>query len=118
MKTHRGFTLIEMLAALVILALSLSIFMAAFVQSLKSLKQVRTSERSYVAGLSILESVENDRLAIGRQQGEWDGLRWTLDVSAVSPQEPVTLLRLDLTISDSGSPVELSTLRAVQGRVQ
>ena len=113
MNTTRGFTLIEMLAALVVLALCSSVLLGAFGETTRALQKVSRSDRLTLAAQSILDEIDASPLAVGTRRGRWDSLQWVLNVSLTpSLASSATLYRLDLTVTDGTHPLHLSTLRA------
>lgn len=113
MNRQRGFSLLEMLAALTVLALCVTVLLGAFGQSARALQQSRSSDRLNLAARSLMDELGEGALQPGTRAGEWDGLRWRLAVQ----DQPVTpgavkLLRLDLTVTEGARQVRLSTLRA------
>ncbi|WP_411392646.1 type II secretion system protein [Pseudomonas sp. MPB23] len=108
MKRQGGFTLLEMLAALTLMALCSSVLLVAFGQSARSLAHVARSDRLTQAALSVLDQEAAGRLVEGRRQGELDGIHWQLSVT----REQSQLLRLDLSVSEGPHQARFSTLKA------
>ena len=115
-KRHRGFTLLEMLAAIVLLAIGSSVLLGAFGQSARSLRHVEQSDRAAVAARSVLDSVDTGALAAGTEQGTWDDLTWTLNVT-LEQEGALNLYRLDLTLTEGARQSHYSTLRIRTSRV-
>ena len=111
---QRGFTLLEMLAALTVLALCCAVLLTAFGQSAKSLQQVQRSDRLSLAGLSLMDELSNGPLQSGRSSGSWGSdLRWQLDVSQQPSNTPqIALYRLDLNLDEGRRHARFSTLQA------
>jgi general secretion pathway protein I len=108
-----GFTLLEMLAALTVLALCVTVLLGAFGQSARALQQARHSDRLNLAARSLMEELGDGALQPGSTTGSWDGLPWTLDVQDQPvPPGAVRLVRLTLTVREGPRTVRLSTLRA------
>ena len=119
MKRQAGFTLLEMLAALVLMAICSTVLLVAFGQSARSLAQVNHSDRLTHAALSVLDQEASGPLASGVRQGNLQGIHWQLNVA----QQPTRLgqprlFRLDLTVSEGPRQAHFSTLklRAVSDR--
>ena len=113
MNRQRGFTLLEMLAALTVLALCVTVLLGAFGQSARAMQQAQRSDRLSLAARSLMDELGEGSLLPGTRTGSWDGLPWNLDVQ----EQPVSagavrLLRLTLTVHDGAHQVRLSTLRA------
>lgn len=112
MSSQRGFTLLEMLAALAVFAVCSSVLLVAFGQSARSLQQVQRSDRVNLAARSIVDDVGEDALQPGRSEGSWDGLDWSLDVRLLPPADgAMRLYRLDVAITDGSQKAHYSTLR-------
>jgi len=112
MKPQCGFTLLEMLAALAVLALCATVLLGAFGQSARALQQSAGADRLSLAAASVIDSLDDGPLQAGRQQGQWDGVKWVCDI-AVVPSVPgsARLFRLDLTLHQGARRVHVSTLR-------
>lgn len=113
MNRQRGFTLLEMLAAIALLVIAASILLGAFAQSARSLQQVARADRHNSAARSLIDNFDLGTLEPGQQQGRWQGLPWTLQVSqAAAAPGRVLLYRLDLTLGEGRHASHYSTLRA------
>ncbi|PYB80999.1 general secretion pathway protein GspI [Pseudomonas sp. LB-090624] len=113
MNRQRGFTLLEMLAAIALLVIAASVLLGAFAQSGRSLQQVARADRQHSAARSLIDDIDLGTLEPGQQRGRWHGLPWTVDVSlAAVPPGRVTLYRLDLTVGEGRYASHYSTLRA------
>jgi general secretion pathway protein I len=119
MKRQAGFTLLEMLAALMLMALCSTVLLVAFGQSARSLVQVQHSDRLTHAALSVLDQETSGPLASGVRQGDLAGIAWQLNIA----QQPTRLgqprlFRLDLTVREGPRQAHFSTLklRAVTDR--
>ncbi|WPN96472.1 type II secretion system protein [Pseudomonas sp. MUP55] len=108
MKRQAGFTLLEMLAALTLLAVCSTVLLVAFGQSARSLAQVARSDRLTHAALTVLDQETAGRLDSGVSQGELDGIHWQLTLS----RQPPHLYRVDLTVSEGPHQAHFSTLKA------
>ncbi len=118
MKAHigqAGFTLLEMLAALVVMALCSGVLLMAFGQSARSLQQVDRADRLSQAARSVLDDQAVGALQPGLSNGVMDGgIRWAMGVSALPANagQP-RLLRVELTVSEGRREAHFSTLRLV-----
>lgn len=112
MKKQGGFTLLEMLAALLLMALCSTVLLVAFGQSARSLLQVTHSDRLSHAALSVMDQEASGPLANGVRQGELDGIAWQLRIAQQSGRlgQP-HLFRLDLTVSEGPRSAQFSTLK-------
>ncbi len=113
MRAQRGFTLLEMLAALVILALCSTVLLVSFGQAARALQQVQRSDRLVAAARSVLDEETSGPLQPGQRQGQWaGGIRWQLDIREVpGGNRQARLLRLDLSLREHGREANFSTLR-------
>lgn len=112
MKRQSGFTLLEMLAALTLMAICSTVLLVAFGQSARSLLQVAHSDRLTHTALSVMDQEASGPLASGVRQGELDGIAWQLRVA----QQPTRigqphLFRLDLSVSEGPRYANFSTLK-------
>ncbi|EIK94458.1 general secretion pathway protein I [Pseudomonas sp. M47T1] len=69
MTPQRGFTLLEMLAALAVLALCATALLGAFGQSAQALQQSAGADRLSLAAASLVDSLDAGPLQPGRQRG-------------------------------------------------
>lgn len=110
-----GFTLLEMLAALVVMALCSSVLLMAFGQSARSLQQVDRSDRLSQVARSVLDDQGTDELQAGNHEGLIDStVHWSLAISeqAAKAGQP-RLMRLDLALNEGSRHAQFSTLRLV-----
>lgn len=109
---QRGFTLLEMLAALAVLALCATVLLGAFGQSARALQQSARSDRLNQTARSLMDELDSAPLETGRRQGRWDDVQWTVEVT---PEPSVAgaarLLRIDLLLTTDGRQARLSTQR-------
>ena len=120
-----GFTLLEALIAIVILALSLSALLQLYSTGLRGIASIDDNLRARLLAQSVMAEISYDRrLRPGRLQGRLDQFAWTLSVAPFddgepAPQQPAqwTLHRLVLTVTwPQGRRIELQTLRMLQTR--
>lgn len=112
MKRQSGFTLLEMLAALMLMAICSTVLLVAFGQSARSLLQVNHSDRLTHAALSVMDQEATGPLANDVRQGNLEGIHWQLNIA----QQPTRmgqprLFRLDLTVSEGPRQARFSTLK-------
>jgi general secretion pathway protein I len=112
MNRQSGFTLLEMLAALTLMAICSTVLLVAFGQSARSLLQVAHSDRLTHTALSVMDQEASGPLASGVREGELDGIAWQLRVA----QQPTRigqphLFRLDLSVSEGPRRANFSTLK-------
>ena len=112
MKRQRGFTLLEMLAALTLMAICSTVLLVAFGQSARSLLQVAHSDRLTHAAMSVMDEQGSGPLANGTHEGEMDGIGWQLRIARQPSRvgQP-HLYRLDLTVREGPRQVTFSTLK-------
>jgi general secretion pathway protein I len=122
---ERGFSLIEVLVAFVILALSAGALLAAFSGGLRNTGLAAEYSRAALYAQSKLETVGVETpLEVGASAGEFDaGFRWELEVrSYQAPEEEIDLdalhyqaLQVTLRVfwgeQDRQRAITLSTLR-------
>lgn len=111
-KGQRGFTLLEMLAALAVLAVCSSVLVAAFGHSARSLQQAQRSDRLSLTARSLMAEANVGRLQAGVTEGRWSGVTWRLNVSALpAGNAALSVWRLDLALSDGSRQAHYSTLQ-------
>lgn len=102
MRQSAGFTLIEVVVSLAILALSLGVIYESFGWALRSTARLERRETAWLTAQSLLGELRNDqRMQIGEQAGELStGLRWTRQITPrESGVDPASVLQpFDATI--------------------
>ena len=112
MSAERGFTLLEMLAALAVLAVCSSVLVVAFGQSARALQQAQRSDLLSLTARSLMDEAIAGRLQAGVTQGRWSGVSWRLNVSALpAGNAPLNTWRLDLDLNDGARQARYSTLQ-------
>ncbi|MET0124851.1 MAG: prepilin-type N-terminal cleavage/methylation domain-containing protein [Pseudomonas caspiana] len=108
-----GFTLLEMLAALTVMAVCSSVLLVAFGQSARSLQQVSQSDRLTHAARTILDQEAAGPLESGTRQGVLAGdISWQLDIQQMPGRNgQARMFRLDLSVSEHQRRAQFSTLR-------
>lgn len=112
MTGQRGFTLLEMLAALAVLAVCSSVLVVAFGQSARALQQAQRSDRLSLAARSLMDEASAGQLQAGHTAGDWSGVKWQLDVSNLpAGNSPARAWRMELKVSDGSRQARFSTLQ-------
>ncbi|MCD5988928.1 MULTISPECIES: type II secretion system protein [Pseudomonas] len=108
-----GFTLLEMLAALTVMAVCSSVLLVAFGQSARSLQQVSHSDRLTHAARTILDQEAAGPLESGTRQGVLAGdISWQLDIQQMPGRNgQARMFRLDLDVREHQRRAQFSTLR-------
>jgi len=126
MNTHsqRGFSLIEVIAAILLLAVAFTALMQVAGGSMRLTSQAAQRSEAALWARSLLDSVYTvEPIHAGSSDGRFNAnYRWHLDVSQVTPSgaagqvAPIQLYQLDLDVRWGQSPHErsarFSTLRA------
>ncbi len=110
-----GFTLLEMLAALVVMALCSGLLLMAFGQSARSLQQADRADRLSQAARSVLDDQAVGALQPGLSNGVMDdGIEWAMNVWAMptAAGQP-RMLRVNVIVSEGRREARFSTLRLV-----
>ncbi|SES66418.1 PulJ/GspJ family protein [Pseudomonas graminis] len=110
-----GFTLLEMLAALVVMALCSGVLLMGFGQSARSLQQVDRADRLSQAARSVLDDQAVGALQAGLSNGVMDdGIEWAMNVWALPTDagQP-RMLRVNVIVSEGRHQARFSTLRLV-----
>jgi len=115
MRGQQGFTLLEMLAALTILAVCSAVLLMAFGQAARSLKQVQVSDRLSAAARSILDEQADGPLQAGSREGTWAGsIHWQLDIRQLPvAANRLRLFQLDLLVREDRRQAHFGTVRAL-----
>jgi general secretion pathway protein I len=124
-RGEAGFTLLEALIAIVILALSLSALFQVYSTGLRGVAGIDEHLRARLLAQSVMAEMSYDRaLRPGRLQGRADQFVWTLSITPFEEAEattrqagtsPWTLHHLALTVSWArGRRIELQTLRLLR----
>lgn len=124
MRVERGFTLIEVLVAFVILGLSLTVLMRIFSGGLRNVEVSGEYARAVlVAEAQLASAGVNEPLEVGETRGEWDErFRWRRRIEPYVPRETgtpqpdaVTAYRITVEVDwDNGAQrrrITLSSLR-------
>ncbi|MCD5984142.1 MULTISPECIES: type II secretion system protein [Pseudomonas] len=110
--SQSGFTLLEMLAALTVMAVCSGVLLVAFGQSARSLQQVSHSDRLSHAARTVFDQESGGPLENGTRKGRVAGIDWSLEIRQVSGgNDQARLFRLDLTLLEHQRRVQFSTLR-------
>jgi general secretion pathway protein I len=120
-KRQPGFTLIEILVALAILAVALGALFQAFSTGLRATAVTGRQGAAIMLAQSLLDRIGQDiPLAAGEQAGVGeDGLRWSIAIAPsplISPERradsPLQPFDVVVTVAaDGGRPLSLTTLR-------
>jgi general secretion pathway protein I len=110
-RRQDGFTLIEMLAAMVLLALGLTVLMSALGDAARD--QGRGEARSGMAQVarSLMAEHSLQTLQPGTQEGERDGIQWRFEYTLRDSLQGVGLYHLALTLHQGQREERFSTLR-------
>lgn len=110
-RRQGGFTLLEMLAAMVLLALGLTVLMSALGDA--SRDQVRAEARGGMAQVarSLMAELSLKTLQTGAQEGERDGVQWRFECTLRDSLPGIGLYHLALTLRQGQREEHFSTLR-------
>lgn len=122
MRHERGFTLLEVLVALTILAVALTVLFAIFGQSLARSRETQSRMEARTFAAALLAQAENAAtLSYGARSGRMaSGMDWRLDVRRYGDDKdiqawPAAAAQLTATIRwgdhGPGQTLRLSTLR-------
>lgn len=115
-KSRLGFTLIEVLVAMAILAVVVAAAIALIAQSTRLVAQSETKlYASIVADNAMAEALAEDSAAFGDKEGEVDlaGANWTV-IRTVTKLETAGAARIDVVVRRAGAAqtlVRISTIR-------
>jgi general secretion pathway protein I len=121
---HAGFTLIEAVVALAILALTLGVVYESFGWSLRRTAGVEKRETAWLAAQSVLATIRGRPvLQIGSERGEVPGgLEWEAHIArhdaAIDPHSPIQPFEVTIEVSWGADEARRITLRSIEtGRV-
>ena len=111
-RAQRGFTLLEMIAALVLFAIAGSVLLVAYGQSARSLLQVHASDRLSLAARSLVDEQRDTYLKPGTREGTMgQTIAWRMQISqAPGRAGGPPLFKIDLRLRERGRELSLSTL--------
>lgn len=110
--SQSGFTLLEMLAALTVMAVCSGVLLVAFAQGARSLQQVSRSDRLSHAARTIMEQESAGSLESGDRKGVLAGIDWNLSVRQMPGRNgQARLFRLDLEVQEHQRKARFSTLK-------
>ncbi len=115
MRAQQGFTLLEMLAAITVLAVCSAVLLVAFAQAARSLKHVQASDRLSAAARSILDQQADGPLQAGSREGDWAGsIHWHLDIRPLPvAANRLRLFQLDLRVREDQRRAHFATVRVL-----
>jgi general secretion pathway protein I len=110
-RRQGGFTLLEMLAAMVVLALGLTVLMSALGDAARD--QVRGEARSGMVqvALSLMAERSLQPLQPVTQEGERDGIHWRFECTLRDRLPGIGLYHVALTLRQGQRQERFSTLR-------
>lgn len=120
MKHQSGFTLIEAVVALAILALTLGVVYESFGWSLRRTTGVEKREAAWLTAQSLLAGIRGrPMLEEGTERGAGvDGLEWETRIvpasAAIDPQSPIKPFEVTIDVSWGSRPAQRITLRSVE----
>ena len=116
MKRQRGFTLLETLAALAVLAICATTIIGGVSQGAASMRRLAVSNQLDQAGKSLMDALTASPLTVGRQDGYLNDIRWYSNIALIpSAHTTLELYRIDLTLEACKRKIRLSTLQARVG---
>ncbi|WP_251962122.1 type II secretion system protein [Pseudomonas sp. Marseille-Q5299] len=110
-RQQGGFTLLEMMAAMVLLALGLTVLMSTLGDA--SRDQLRAEARGSMAQVarSLMAELSLQTLQTGAQEGERDGFQWHFECTLRDSLPGIGLYHLALTLRQGQREEHFSTLR-------
>jgi general secretion pathway protein I len=107
-----GFSLLEMLAALTVMAVCSVVLLVAFAQGARSLQQVSRNDRLSHVARTVIEQEGAGPLESGTRQGVLAGIDWTLDIRQLPGLNgQARLFRLDLRVKEHQREARFTTLK-------
>ncbi|AMB86063.1 general secretion pathway protein GspI [Pseudomonas agarici] len=115
-STQSGFTLLEMLAAVVLLSIGFAIYLNAMGTTSQALLRDEQSTRMALLARSLFDDRGHGPLKPGHWQGNLAQVQWQLTATAQPATPPVDLYRLELVLEQGTRQERFVTWRA-QGRI-
>jgi general secretion pathway protein I len=123
-QAQSGFTLVETVVALAILALALGVLYESFGWSLRRTSKIEKQELAWLAAQSILAEIRSrGALRVGVERGDAPpGLKWRsrIDVldNVVDPRHPLKPFEVTIEVSWGNRPAQHVRLQSVEiGRI-
>ncbi|RRW44390.1 prepilin-type N-terminal cleavage/methylation domain-containing protein [Pseudomonas luteola] len=111
-RSEGGFTLLELLAAVALLAVTFFVLMGGIGQATHALLKDSRATQMALTARSLLDDTVHRPLKPGSSQGSLpDGTRWKLDISKAGAATTSQLYRLDLSLTAGRHQERFSTLR-------
>ncbi|WP_416772245.1 type IV pilus modification PilV family protein [Pseudomonas sp. RHF3.3-3] len=114
--TENGFTLLEMLAAVLLLSIGFTVYLNAMGTTSQALLHDEQSTRMALLARSLFDEQRRDPLKPGQWHGSLAQVQWQLTATVQPGAAPVDLYRLELVLEQDGRQERFVTLRA-QGQV-
>jgi len=111
MKKNKGFTLIEVLIALIIIAVALSAAIRATTASTYATMHLRNTMTAHWVGMNILSEVQTGMLLVSQENNippgktEMLGKTWYWAVNTSASAEIPSIARITVTVSDDQKQV-------------
>ena len=115
-RNNSAFTLIEVLIALLIIAIALAAAIRATTNSVRATIHVRNTMIAHWVGLNILSEIQTNQIALPKSENELSGetkmfnQEWQWHIVANSSQQMPDVLRMVVTVS-----LKKHTLNSVTG---
>ncbi|WP_455926410.1 type II secretion system protein [Pseudomonas putida] len=115
-KSQIGFTLIEILAAISILAIGFAVAVGVIKTAFSLLVKDEALTRLALEGRSIFDEQARLNLEVGHSQGTSNDIAWVLDITLDHSEGPVRVLRESLLVTDQEYSVRFTTLHIERKR--
>ncbi|MDX9669575.1 MULTISPECIES: type II secretion system protein [unclassified Pseudomonas] len=110
--TQSGFTLLEILAAIVLLSIGSALFLNTLSNSTRALDKDRQITYLALFAKSILERQITEPLRTGQWHGKNQDIQWQLTSTLIPGTPPTDIYRLELIVERDTHKQKLVTLRA------
>lgn len=112
-RHQRGFTLLELLAAIVVLSIGFTVLLNAMGNATQALSRDRQTTQMALMARSIIAEHADEMTRVARLEGTLDGIRWQLTSTPLPGNQAVTLSRLELLLIQGRRQERFVTLRAL-----
>ncbi|WP_213881933.1 type II secretion system protein [Pseudomonas sp. dw_358] len=117
-RRESGFTLLELLAAVSLLAIGFFVVFSAMGSATRSLLKDDEATHLALTARSIFDGHARGAVQVGQWQGDEDRVHWNLASTVMRSTAAVKLFKLELTLTDGYREEHFTTLRAQSSDVR
>ncbi|WP_240792736.1 type IV pilus modification PilV family protein [Pseudomonas edaphica] len=110
--SQRGFTLLELLAAIVVLSIGFTVLLNTLGHATQALARDKQVTQMALAAESIIDEHAEALSPIALLEGTLDGMQWRLTATPLAGNDSIALSRLELLLQVGSRQERFVTLRA------